>query len=42
MIDLDRLIQEIIEVFQTRGYSRVEARKRAERLIQKSRVEISA
>jgi LDH2 family malate/lactate/ureidoglycolate dehydrogenase len=42
MLDLDLLLQEIVEVFTTRGYTREQARKRAERLIQKSRVEISA
>lgn len=38
MICIEKMLQELIEVFQHRGYTRIEARKRAERLLQKCEV----
>jgi hypothetical protein len=38
MICLDKVLTELIEVFTLRGYTRVQARKRAERLLQKCEV----
>lgn len=38
MICLHKVIEELIEVFLTRGYTRIEARRRAERILQRCEV----
>jgi hypothetical protein len=38
MICPSKILQELIEVFATRGYTRIEARKRAERILQRATV----
>jgi hypothetical protein len=38
MICIEKMLKELIELLQIRGYTRVEARKRAERILQRCEV----